>query len=552
MARKPNKKLPHRKPPSVNQRLRVEAKRAAAQGNPVPGQPALQNKPDVRINKAQIAWNRGDYEEAIWCYERALARDPRNPVLLVDVARAYALRFRYADAEKLVNLAESLYPDNAQLQQMLGRSYVMLQRFDSAIVCYRRFLELAPTSPDRPTVLIELARMHERLHDLAAARKCAEEALTLMPNFDIAQYMLANIERRAGDVAAAESRWRQIIDSETTSLGVAADSWYQLASLHDTAGQYDEAFEDLTRAKKIFTRAAAHHLDDAWTIGRTAGKTFANITPELLERWSAAGRELDPLAGGLVLLTSHPRSGTTLLEQVLDSHPGAISADELQVMPEMVYVPLGRKAKSPDPVPQVLDRTQLEDLNSARQVYWASMEGALREPIAGRLLIDKNPELTMLLPLVARVFPEMKILFALRDPRDVVISCFMQQLPLNPVSVHYLTLEGTAQKYAKTMRAWLKIRGMLQNPWIEIRYEDMVRDLEGQARKVLGFLNLPWDDQVLEYHRRAQRKHVHSPTYEAVTKPVYTTSVERWRNYAGKLEPYMPILQPFIDEFGYA
>src|SRR6476646_9790248 len=88
MARKPNKKPLHHKSPSVTQRLRVEAKRTAAQRSPVPGQPALQNKPDVRINKAQIAWNRGDYEEAIWCHERALARDPRNPVLLVDVARA--------------------------------------------------------------------------------------------------------------------------------------------------------------------------------------------------------------------------------------------------------------------------------------------------------------------------------------------------------------------------------------------------------------------------------------------------------------------------------
>src|SRR4051812_8934291 len=241
MARKPNKKPPRRKPPSVNQRLRAEANRAGALQKPVPGQAALQNKPDVRINKAQIAWNRGDYEEAIWCYERALARDPHNPVLLVDVARAYALRFRYADAEKLVNFAESLYPDNAQLQQMLGRSYVMLQRFDSAIVCYRRFLELDPTSPDRPMVLVELARMHERLHDLAAARKCTEEALMLKPNFDMGQYMLANIERRAGDVAAAESRWRQIIDLPTSSLGVAADSWYRLASLHDSAGQYEEA-----------------------------------------------------------------------------------------------------------------------------------------------------------------------------------------------------------------------------------------------------------------------------------------------------------------------
>lgn len=551
MARKPHKKPPHRKPPSVNQRLRAEAKRADAQKKSVPGQPAPRNTPDIRINKAQDAWNRGYYEEAIWCYERALARDPHNPVLLVDVARSYALRFRYADAEKLVNLAESLYPENAQLQEMLGRSYLMIQRFDRAITCYRRFLELAPTSPDRPAVLLELARMHERLHDLTAARKCAEDALAMAPSFDKAQYMLANIDRRAGEIPAAESRWRQIIDAQKASLGVIADSWYQLASLHDKAGQYDEAFEALTRAKKIFSRAAAPHSDDAWTIGRTAGKTFANINAELLERWSEAGRELNPLAGRLALLTSHPRSGTTLLEQVLDSHPGAISADEIQVMSEMVYVPIGRKAKSPDPVPQVLDRTSLDDLNHAREVYWTSMEGAIREPIAGRLLIDKNPELTMLLPLVARVFPEMKIVFALRDPRDVVISCFMQQLPLNPVSVHYLTLEGTVQKYANTMHAWLKIRGMLRNPWIEIRYEDMVTDLEGQARKVLGFLDLPWDERVLEYHHRAQQKHVHSPTYEAVTKPVYTSSVARWRNYAAQLEPHMGILRPYVEAFGY-
>jgi len=180
------------------------------------------------------------------------------------------------------------------------------------------------------------------------------------------------------------------------------------------------------------------------------------------------------------------------------------------------------------------------------------MENALRQPINGRLLVDKNPEMTNLLPLVARAFPEMKIIFALRDPRDVVISCFTQQLPLNAVSVHYLSLESAAKKYAATMHHWQKIRGMLRNPWIEVRYEDMVADLEGQARRLLEFLELPWDESVLEYHRRAQQKHVHSPTYEAVTKPVYSSSVARWRNYATQLEPYLEILQPYVEAFGYA
>jgi hypothetical protein len=158
----------------------------------------------------------------------------------------------------------------------------------------------------------------------------------------------------------------------------------------------------------------------------------------------------------------------------------------------------------------------------------------------------------MLLPLVARAFPEMKVLFVLRDPRDVVLSCFMQRLPLNAVSVHYLTLEGTIRKYATVMYAWLMIRDMLQNPWTEVRYEATVTDLEGQARRVLAFLGLPWDPAVLDFHRRAQRKHVHSPTYEAVTRPAYTSSVGRWRNYAAHFEPHLGMLQPLVQALGYS
>jgi hypothetical protein len=101
------------------------------------------------------------------------------------------------------------------------------------------------------------------------------------------------------------------------------------------------------------------------------------------------------------------------------------------------------------------------------------------------------------------------------------------------------------------MRAWLKVRDLIGNAWIEVRYEDTVADLEQQARKALAFLDLPWDECVLDYHRRAQQKHVHSPTYEAVTKPVYSSSVGRWRNYQRQLEPALGILQPFVEAFGY-
>src|SRR6476620_9078364 len=131
MARKPHKKPPRNKPPTTNQRLRAQLKRAngAKQGDGKGGR-APRHRPDFRVDKAQALWAQHQYDEEIWYYERALAHDPRNPVLLVDMARAYALRFRYADAEKLIKLAESLYADDAHLQRNLGYSYMMIQQFD--------------------------------------------------------------------------------------------------------------------------------------------------------------------------------------------------------------------------------------------------------------------------------------------------------------------------------------------------------------------------------------------------------------------------------------
>jgi tetratricopeptide (TPR) repeat protein len=547
MARRPNQ--PPRKNTSANQRVGAGRGKLPAGSPPPPSK--LLHQPDVRIDKAQHAWAARRFDEAIRLYESALARNPHNPVLLVDVARAYALRYRAADAERLIELAERLYPADAHLQQMLGRSYVQLQQFDRAIACFERALSLAPESPELPQILLELARMHERLHTLADARRCAEQALAAAPQLERARWQLAMIDRRLGDVAAAEATWQSIIDANRAAPIVISDCWYELAAVRDKQQRYDEAHDALCSAKSILTRAAAPQREDAATIAAVGGRTVAALTADHAERWAEQQSQLAPLPGRLALLTSHPRSGTTLLEQVLDSHPAVTSADELQVMSEMVYEPLGQFAQAGESVVATLDRLTPTNLDPLRSIYWSSMESALRRPLAGQLLLDKNPELTMLLPLVARAFPEMRIIFALRDPRDVVLSCFMQRLPLNGVSVHYLTLEATAEKYARTMRAWLKLREIIKNPCLEVRYEETVADLPGQARRVLEFLDLPWDAAVLDYRRHAEQKHVHSPTYEAVTKPVYASSIGRWRNYERQLEPCQKILRPYVEAFGY-
>ena len=127
----------------------------------------------------------------------------------------------------------------------------------------------------------------------------------------------------------------------------------------------------------------------------------------------------------------------------------------------------------------------------------------------------------------------------------------MQNVSLTPISVNWLALEDAAVYYARSMQTWLKVRTLTAGSWIEFRYEDVVGDLEREARRILEFLGRPWDDKVLKFYEHVREKIVRSPTYRDVTQPVYHKSIGRWKNYAKYFEPALKTLEPFVAEFGY-
>jgi hypothetical protein len=210
--------------------------------------------------------------------------------------------------------------------------------------------------------------------------------------------------------------------------------------------------------------------------------------------------------------------------------------------------PFGRNS----PFIHAFDSASPERLRAVRKDYWQAAELCLGTPVGERMLIDKHPSLTQSIPGVVRVFPEIRLLIALRDPRDVVLSCFMQPFfPVGPGNALFLSLDTALEEYTELMGMWLKMRPMLQNPWLEVRYEDMVEDLEGVARRTLDFLGVSWDERVLGFDEHARRKQVRSPTYADVTQKVFKRARGRWRNYQKYLEPLLPKLEPFLKALGY-
>jgi tetratricopeptide (TPR) repeat protein len=391
-----------------------------------------------------------------------------------------------------------------------------------------------------------------------------QEALVREPANEAALLQKAILDRRRGEVAQAESALSTLAADTAHTWQTRAQASYELAQLLDALECYDNAYDAILAAKRLVKPHAAAALNKNQDTLMRNQQLIEQLDKSRFDRWRALAESDSAYRIGI--LTSHPRSGTTLVEQILDSHDDLTSADEFDVFTQWVYLPIVRRFPSSTPILSVLDSVPAAVRAKARAKYWEQTEAIFDEPIGQRLLLEKNPGMIILLPVIYWAFPEMKMLIALRDPRDVVLSCFMQKVQLTPISSNWLTLAGTAEYYARAMRTWLTMRTVLPpsphgagterggsgGDWLEFRYEDVVADLEREARRILEFLGLPWDEKVLKFYEHAREKMVRSPTYKEVTQPVYHKSVGRWQHYAPHFEPILEKFEPFIKEFGYA
>ena len=328
--------------------------------------------------------------------------------------------------------------------------------------------------------------------------------------------------------------------------------FYELGAIYDRQGRYDDAMSAFMEAKVLLQPDAPPLLARLKSFDQLLREMQSNVSAEMLARWSASAHELLRPPHRLALLGGHARSGTTLLEQVLDSHPDIVSAEETTIFHSDAYTPLGQNLPPETAMLAALDGASAPALRQGRQRYFQTMSRCVGRPLEPCLLIDKNPSLQVFILAFVRFFPEARLLVALRDPRDVVLSCFMQpHWPLGEGSVNFLNLEDGCTAYRQVMGIWQTLKPLLKNPWLEVRYEDMVADLEPVARRTLDFLGVSWNPGVLKFNEHARQKLVRSPTYADVAQPVYQRARGRWRNYQKYLEPHLEKLAPFVKAFGY-
>ncbi|HEX4198433.1 MAG TPA: sulfotransferase [Caulobacteraceae bacterium] len=487
----------------------------------------------------------GRHAEALAQLERARELAPQDVLILNAIGLCLMLQDRPTEAINVYDAALRIDPERPQSHYNRADALATLGDFELA----RRHYEYAVhVAPDYAGPIAGLASLALRRGDIEAAKALSERALTLVPNFDLAVLTYAETQIVRGEPAEAEARLAPLLAAGGLKLDVEAKATSLLGDAFDAEGRFEDAFAAYAAASDRFRRLYAPQYADAPNVLEMARWLLARFEAAEAADWMTApapppAAADDPAAH--IFFVGFPRSGTTLLEQILASHPDIVTLDEREVLVD--------STKSLFVSDQALDRLSrlgADEAAELRQAYWRRARDYCPD-LAGRVFIDKLPLNSVRLPLIAKLFPNAKVLFALRDPRDVVLSCFRRRFGMNAAMHQLLTLDGAAAYYDAVMRLVDQYAAKLPLSLHQVRYETLVEDLRGEAERVCGFIGVAWDDSMLDFAETARSREIRTPSARQVRRGLYSEGVDQWRAYAAQMAPVMPLLAPWVEKFGY-
>lgn len=495
-----------------------------------------------------VAWRHeedGQYDQAEAVLATALARTPGEASL--HLARGSLLR-KQGQMKAAVECFESAIrydPAYGSAWFERGATFEMGGAIADAADDYRHVLKL---EPDNAAAHAALAAVSARRGERDLAERHARQAMRLDPANPIAGNALAQLALEDGrfeDAVALLEPGSRDADNPQSAIG-------RLTLLGDAyagLGRHDDAYASYTRAQGVFqtvhsgrltggTGASTEFLQTIETSLLAADKT---LWPGLADATGPGAARHGPAVH--VILTGYPRSGTTLVENVLASLPDTVAIEERPTLTavdqQYLGAPggLGRLAALPE-----------AELDILRDDYWARATRAADADLADRMFVDMDPFKGSRLPAIARLFPQAKVVIMRRDPRDVVWSCFHTNFAFNAATIAFSTLESTARHYDRTWRIIEMALAELPIDAFALRYDALVREFDQTTQALCRFLGVPWSEQMRRFDKTAQARGVSTASVTQVRRGLYDGS-GGWRPYAAQMATVEPILRPWIERF---
>ena len=529
--------------------------------------------PEIRADAARLAAMfavRGaaaahgrDAEGAIAAYRTAIDLDAQSPVQAYFALSSLLHKAnRPEPALEVLRRACQAHPQRAAAHVQLGKLLYELNRAEEAIAAFRRAVEAAPDAPgplrQLGDTLIKEGQLDEALGITRRIQRLEPEDPSSISNEAVVLELKGEVRRahelllplaRAGRTTThlvlafgkvcarlepPSDEALPLLRSELERGELKAEDrgrlWHTLSALCDALGRTAEAFEALEQAKRI---EASQFEDSKEELLAVSERSIACFTRERLARLPRArhGSERP------VFIVGMPRSGTSLAEQILASHPQVYGAGELTTIISLARTALGTFAA----YPQCLEQWTQARVEEGARYFLAQL--ARLAPAALRVT-DKMPFNFLHLGMIELLFPQARVIHCSRDALDTLVSCyFMEFSPKLSIFNDLGTLGRYYRGYRKLMRHW---RGALSLPVFELRYEELLAEPERVVRQMVGFCGLEWDDACMKFHQ--SERHVKTFSYHQVRKPLYTSSVGRYKAYAAHLGPLIEAIGDELEE----
>lgn len=473
--------------------------------------------------------------EASYYFNQALELDKNNLNATYNSARLHMSIGDLSTAETLFRKAIKIRPEFTESYISLGNIYKELRRVDDALESFKKALRY-----DKNSFLAHanLAILLEQTNQLDDAKKHSQLALALNPKSHAITLSLATINRRQGNTDECIQLLKQSILLASTPI--------ERASSHNALGKtleqqqlYCDAFKSFSDANQACKNICTNSI--------SGYSNHINENAKIIESMTAPQAN-DTQIKAPIFLVGFPRSGTTLTEQILSSHHNLVVSEEhpiiSQIASNMTSL-IGKPAEYPNCISSLTD----DELEILRQTYWDLAKKFAGADIISKRFIDKSPLNLVELNFINRLFPNAHIIVLIRDPRDVCLSCFSHSFsPDQVIAAHFLELDTTASLYNTVMNLWFQYRSKLPINYLEVRYEDLIDNMQVVTRQILDFLGEEWDDSVMSYFSKENTRFIKTPSYEGVSQPIYSTSIDKWKKYEHEIESILPTLSTFIRE----
>lgn len=480
-------------------------------------------------NFGEMCRRLGLFEQAIVSGKAAVALSPKDLDAHFNLALAFADSGDYKNAISIYRKAIKLSPQHAQSWNNLGAALEASSHMGDALKAYAKATKFDPTNAQAHNNLgvayIERGNLTDAVTSLNAA-------IAAKPDFVESHYNLSSLKKYTIDdphLGALENLY-SLQHRFSDNLKIRFN--FAIGKAWEDTQQFDRAFAAYKEGNRIQHALLPVNEERNQVIVEQIQTIFTKDFFKKRQGWSQSSKTP-------IFIVGMPRSGTTLLEQILDSHDSVHGAGELTYLNDAIYQVGG--LESGQLFTECVTELTPDQIKKIASIYSKNL-WALSP--TSKFISDKMPANFLYIGLIHLAFPNAKIIHAMRDPIDTCFSCYARLFnDTMDIAYDLETLGRYYVMYRKVMAHWQQVLPI--GTILDLSYEDLVADPEGQTRRVLGYVGLPWDEQCLEFYKNERL--VKTASLAQVNKPIYKTSVERWRNFAKHLHPLIDLVKEYRD-----